>query len=445
MKDIEQNFKDSLGNYELPYNAEAWSSLSSKLDVEMPVSQGTAPAASKLKWFIASSSVIILSIATYFLIFHDRTGTGTESNTENNPITNNETSFEKASNERSNSKSEDTPEDIKVANSNSSGSVESESNSADSQVNNKTVRSEEKEYVNANDVANENSNSNENIIVNDNDGKNESIETDNNKGSELNNTSGGGLSIPFVEDVCEGASFKINNTNEVPLLVSGSGVQITLPANTIKTISIEKEGNYILRTLNGHLTEDALTFRVKRAPIVDFTIDRDTKFDNGLPTTIVNTDVIGERFEWRFNKQRVTGRSAAAHFYAKGDQDIELTVTANNGCTTTAIKSLYIDKKYNLMAENAFVPTDNDPRNSTFMPYALTVRDVNFTLIVLDPTDGHMVYKTSDSSKGWDGTDMKTGRPVAYERSYIWKVVILNTEPNEQNEYGGNIIPIQSK
>ena len=39
MKDIEQNFKDSLGNYELPYNAEAWSSLSSKLDVEMPVSQ----------------------------------------------------------------------------------------------------------------------------------------------------------------------------------------------------------------------------------------------------------------------------------------------------------------------------------------------------------------------------------------------------------------------
>ena len=66
-------------------------------------------------------------------------------------------------------------------------------------------------------------------------------------------------------------------------------------------------------------------------------------------------------------------------------------------------------------------------------------------MIILDPTDGHMVYKTSDASKGWDGTDMKTGSPVAYEKSYIWKVVILNPEANEQNEYGGNIIPIRQK
>jgi len=441
MKNIEQNFKNSLGNHELPYNATAWSSLSSKLDVQMPVSQGTAPAASKLKWIIGSCSIILLSVVTYFLIFHN----GTKTNTDNNSITNNDTPLENVSNERSNSKSNNLAEDIKFTDSNSSGNVETETNNSAS---NKAVNKEAKQNGNNINITNESNSSSENFVENglSNDARdNESIDSDIKTVSELNNGSGAIITIPVVQDVCEGFAFEINNTNEVPLVVSGAEVKITIPANTTKTISIAKEGNYSLGTLNTEVANSASTFRVKRTPIVDFTIDIETKFDKGLPTTKVNTDVIGESFEWSINKQKVTGRSAAAHFYTKGDHSIKLTVTANNGCSATAIKSLYINKKYNLMAENAFVPMDNDPRNSTFMPYALTVRNANFTLIVLDPSDGHMVYKTNDSSQGWDGTDMKTGNPVAFEKSYVWKVVVMNPEPNERNEYGGNIIPIRQK
>lgn len=441
MKNIEQNFKNSLGNHELPYNATAWSSLSSKLDIEMPVSQGTAPAASKLKWVIGSCSIILLSVVAYFLIFNN----GTKSNTENNPITNNETLLENVSDERSNSKSNNLREDIKTTDSNSSGNVKPETTNS---ATNKTVNKEAKQNVNHNNVTNESNNSSENLVENneENNGRNnESINSNIKTESELNNNSAGIITLPVVEDVCEGFSFEISNTNKVPLLVSGPEVKITIPANATKSISIDKEGSYTLGTLNNEVADNASTFRVKRAPIVDFTIDNETKFDRGLPTTKVNTDVIGESFEWSFNNQRVTGRSAAAHFYVKGNKNIELSVTANNGCSATAIKSLYINEKYNLMAENAFVPMDNDPRNSTFMPYALTVRDVNFTLIVLDPSDGHLVYKTNDSSKGWNGTDMKTGNPVAFEKPYIWKVVVLNPEPNERNEYGGNIMPIRQK
>lgn len=441
MKNIEQNFKNSLGNHELPYNANAWSSLSSKLDVQMPVSQGTAPAASKLKWIIGSGSIIVLSVVTYFLIFHY----GTKTNTQNNPITNNDTPLENVSNERSNSKSNNLAEDVKFTDSNSSGNVETETTNSASD---KTANKEETQSVNNSNITNESNSSSENFVANNvsnNDRNNMSIASDIKTESELNNTSGGIITIPVVEDVCEGFAFEINNTNEVPLVVSGSEIKITIPANTTKTISIAKEGNYSLGTLNNEVANSVSTFRVERTPSVDFTIDTETKFENGLPTTKVNTDVIGESFEWSFNNQKVTGRSAAAHFYTKGDHNIKLTVTANNGCSATAIKSLYINKKYNLMAENAFVPMDNDPRNSTFMPYALTVRNANFTLIVLDPSDGHMVYKTNDSSKGWDGTDMKTGNPVAFEKSYVWKVVVINPEPNERNEYGGNIIPIRQK
>ena len=441
MKNIEQNFKNSLGNHELPYNATAWSSLSSKLDVQMPVNQGTAPAASKLKWIIGSSSVVVLSVVTYFLIFHN----GTNTNTDNNSITNNDTPLENVSNERSNSKSNNLREDIKLTDLNSSGNTETET---DNSASDKTVNKEAKQNGNNINITNESNSSSEKFVENSlsNDARDhEIIESDIKTESELNNNSGGIITIPVVQDVCEGFAFEINNTNEVSLVVSGSEVEITIPAKTTKTISIAKEGNYSLGTLNNEVANNASTFRVKRTPSVDFTIDTETKFENGLPTTKVNTDVIGESFEWNFNNQKVTGRSAAAHFYTKGDHNLKLTVTANNGCSATAIKSLYINKKYNLMAENAFVPMDNDPRNSTFMPYALTVRNANFTLIVLDPSDGHMVYKTNDSSQGWDGTDMKTGNPVAFEKSYVWKVVVINPEPNERNEYGGNIIPIRQK
>ena len=312
---------------------------------------------------------------------------------------------------------------------------------------NSNTSSAEHRVADVNRVSNNSNGTNsiENNSATNNDGNKIPIQSETSIASETNSNSSAPLIIPAVQDVCEGASIEIDNTNNVSLQISGPEQQITIPANSIRTINISKEGVYSLRALNGNTTGNSQTFSVKRAPNVDFSIDLDNKFDKGLPTTYVNTDVIGEQFNWSFNKQKATGRSAGAHFYAKGEHEIELTVTANNGCTSSIVKSIFIDENYNLMAENAFIPTDNDPRNNTFMPYALTVRDVKFTLIVLDPSDGHMVFKTNDSSNGWDGTDMKTGSPVAFEKSYIWKVVILNPEPNEQNEYGGNIIPIRQK
>ena len=118
MKDIEQNFKNSLENYELPYNATAWDSLSSKLDIEMPVSEATSPAASNFKWYIASSSVIILGVVAYFLFFNNNT------ETENNSIIKNETTRETTSNDRSEVNNDKVPEQIKDNNSSTSETVE---------------------------------------------------------------------------------------------------------------------------------------------------------------------------------------------------------------------------------------------------------------------------------------------------------------------------------
>ena len=122
-----------------------------------------------------------------------------------------------------------------------------------------------------------------------------------------------------------------------------------------------------------------------------------------------------------------------------------MTVKDANGCSSSITKSIRIYEKYNLMAVNSFIPEDIDDRNNTFMPFALTQRNVKFNLIIIDPTDGHNVFQSNDATNAWNGIDKSTGNGVNYGMTYIWKVIIENAEPNENNEYAGNITPIQKR
>ena len=74
------------------------------------------------------------------------------------------------------------------------------------------------------------------------------------------------------------------------------------------------------------------------------------------------------------------------------------------------------------------------------MPFALTQRDVNFTLTIVDPRDNSVVYSTQDATKGWDGTDQRTGSMTPSETVYIWKVQLENPLPNERQVYAGTVV-----
>ena len=73
------------------------------------------------------------------------------------------------------------------------------------------------------------------------------------------------------------------------------------------------------------------------------------------------------------------------------------------------------------------------------MPFALTQRDVKFTLIILDRRDGGIVYQTSDASMPWNGIDMRSGQLVNSNQDFIWKVQLVNPLPGESSEYKGII------
>jgi hypothetical protein len=95
---------------------------------------------------------------------------------------------------------------------------------------------------------------------------------------------------------------------------------------------------------------------------------------------------------------------------------------------------------YNLLAVNAFNPQSTNSRNSSFMPYALTIRQTPFKLIVLDPDTGGLVFETSDADDAWDGIDRRDGKLVPGNKAYIWKVVLQNPVAGEKSEYRGTIV-----
>lgn len=410
---LENSIKESLESFEAPYNPDAWKAMSTKLDTVMPTSSfGTS-----LKWIAAASVIVVASVSTYFIFKEDGTAKQntiqiadtTEKTTENKANTS--TPDSNTSNEEKSINQSENLNAIIDENVSYSNDEESLENNVvvDSSI--EDVTAEVNENVDSIKEGNDDSKSDVIVPI---------------------------IHMPKMSALCSGESVSIKNTNTTDLEITGPGYNKIIKANSTLNTELENVGTY---TIYNSINNSTSTFNVKSLPKVDFTIDHENKFENGLPT-IRLTSASGSDLTWNVNNIEYKGNEIDIHMYNRGVQNITLTSQGSNGCDNSVNKQVFNEEKYNLMAVNSFIPNDNDPRLNTFMPFALTQRNTKFTLIIIDPTDGHNVYQTNDSSHGWDGTDMKTGQQVKYETTYIWKVFIDTPERGENNEYAGNIIPI---
>ncbi|MDX2362815.1 MAG: PKD domain-containing protein [Crocinitomicaceae bacterium] len=433
---IENSIKQSLENFEAPYNANAWAQMNARLDAQMP----TTPK-STTKWYVAASAIVVVATASYFLFTGETNSTEDQSNIaqlDENSTTENTTEVTTSS--ESNNDVNNTASD--------ENNTTQTSNEIGNEVTNEITIDPFPIFngpVNAGGNGT-GTNPNDNLgLTPSNGGNNPGTSPNDNGGDQTSTETSSALVVPRVADMCQGETFVVINTNDAPLLVLGPDMYFMIPANEERTLRANKSGNYTIGALESGTGTERIEFMVNDAPGVDFTIDGTTKFENGLPTTIVESTGAGSEFEWIFGGQKINGNTAEAHFYTKGEHSITLTVTGNNGCTSTETKTVYVEDNYNLMAVNSFRPNSNNPQTNTFMPYALTERNVQFTLIIIDPTDGHVVYETSDATQGWDGVDKRSGQLVAFENSYIWKVTIQKLQPGEaSNDYSGHVIPVHS-
>lgn len=411
---LENSIKESLKGYEVPYNAAAWTAMNAKLDAKMPV--GKTGGGATLKWVATGAAVLAVAGVSYFSL-----------KSENSVAENSITIAEKS----------DSTNNSKTSTQSSNEEVVDNTNVVTS-VSNEDIINETNLQISDNTTQNIDQNGQTSEEINEDKTTSETKEekTDNNTVNPVSNKPSNTIEIPSISDLCAGETINVENSNDLEMTIEGPNYSKTIDAGSSAVLNFVNTGSY--RTAVGNKMK---SFTVKALPAVDFSIDTDNKFENGLPSTLL-VGTSGSNLEWSHKNGSEEGNEIDVHFFKKGHYPITLTSTGANGCSNSITKDHYVSEDYNLMAVNAFIPGHHDPQRSTFMPFALMERNVKFNLIVLDPTDGHTVFQTNDSSNGWNGVDKRTGMQVSPEKLFIWKVTIENPERGESNEYAGNIIPI---
>jgi PKD repeat protein len=248
--------------------------------------------------------------------------------------------------------------------------------------------------------------------------------------------------VPSVANICLNESTTINNPNKQELTVVGPNGITTIKGNSSLQFTPDSEGIYNLGFMVNGIFNSKESFVVKPFPKADFTIDETYNYENGAPSINLSTNSQGVAHSWAFEGQNGTtsGTETKAHFFYKGEYDISLTVTGSNSCKSTVTKSVQIDETYNLMAHNVFDPMSSDNRLNSFMPTGLAQRSADFRMIIIDPTDGAIIFETSDVSNPWRGLDKRNGQMVSANKAYIWIATLNNPLKGENPEYKGTIV-----
>ena len=243
---------------------------------------------------------------------------------------------------------------------------------------------------------------------------------------------------------CQGETLQMEENKNYQRFISYAGKKIHYSYNEAISLKLTEPGKVVLMANSGPYGqfEEFGSFTVNAVPNLTLQSERSITYEDGLPKISIQAEASEGQINWHSTNILTmnTGKNVEVFAFDKGFAIVEVQATASNGCTAKEKEMIQIPSDYNLLAVNAFNPQSLDSRNSTFMPYALTIRQTSFRLIVLDPDNGGLVYETTDASNAWDGIDRRDGKLVPSNKAYIWKVVIQHPVPGEKGEYRGTIV-----
>lgn len=420
---IEELFKSSLENSEIPFDPKAWESMSSRLDQAFPVSNAPKPS---YKWAWISGAAVVAGISAFLLFGNDtNTTTGTSQPAQT--------------------------ASIKVKEEAAGSADKAESNKAENVQ--PTAARDQKNELEKPKKANSNKGYGQ-ALCSGYPGPGHA------EGFGLPVSAMTGKIVPEIinpfafvlplvnEKYCEGEKLSFRNTNDYSIsLISNNGTSYTVDGGKILTVDLA-EGTYsFVYTKHGKpVTESA--FKVLPAPKADFSIDAEMLYDHGLPVNELKAvHVQGNDYTWTNAKGEVLSRDKKfdVHLFTKGDHEITLKVGNANGCSGEVTKTVRCESNYNLLAVTGFNPESSYEENRTFIPYALSEsgRNIPFEMEIIDFKTGQVVYKTKNANEPWDGVSKITNQMVPSGSTFIWRVTIYKKEIGEpKNVYQGTITRI---
>lgn len=421
---IEELFKKSLENHEFPYNEAAWQQLESHLPKKVNLFN-------KWRW-LGGAAIVGSMLATTFFLWNGREKT-MQSAKNTNEIQKKVT-VQKAKNSTTSSNNSENKNEV-VTN---QSLVASTNNPELTPISNETqpvfINKIPSNFTDANS-SNDNHTSTLNTVQ-------QFIEENvisNNKPSK--NT----IIFPVFKDKCQGETIEVYNSNSSPIFVKEpNGVFTRIEGNESVSLTLSNAGKYSFVVLDGKtIINESKSFAVSAAQAVHLISENQLDFETGLPTIKASIDGDENLVKWYINGKLQTKQAKYQQFnlFNRGTYEIK-TVLSEGNCKSVDTRQVTVSEDYNLLAVNAFDPYSSDHRKTTFLPFALTVRNTSFKLVILEPESGAVIFETNDVSQPWDGMDKRTGKMVPSNKAYIWKVNLSQPVEGEKSTYQGTITRI---
>lgn len=162
---------------------------------------------------------------------------------------------------------------------------------------------------------------------------------------------------------------------------------------------------------------------IHEAPEAEFNAMKQ-EYEGHIPSVhFENRSLGGKEYLWEFGDGSSSAVAHPDHVYLKkGVYAVRLTVTNESGCTDTREHEVRIERDYNLDAPLSFSP-NGDGNDDLFMPEALRTLGVRFNLVVQDATTGRKVYETGDATRPWTGRVDNRGE-LCRAGEYVWMATI---------------------
>ncbi|MBS1634325.1 MAG: T9SS type B sorting domain-containing protein [Bacteroidetes bacterium] len=194
-------------------------------------------------------------------------------------------------------------------------------------------------------------------------------------------------------------------------------------AQSTPYVCFMQSGNYTgtltVQTSNGCPVQPAVIsgIDIYPVPVADFVSDTyETTFTNPI-FQLSNTSPGSNQVSWLADGYSYSGDNITLNLGNEGIYPVKLVAVNNFGCRDSVTKNLVVKSDFTLYAPNAFTP-NGDIFNAVFMPVGMGWKEETFTLYIFDRW-GNVLYKTTDTHKGWDGTKQGV---VVEQDVYVWKV-----------------------
>ncbi|MFT7101800.1 MAG: gliding motility-associated-like protein [Bacteroidia bacterium] len=420
--------KESLENFEMPYDANAWA----EFEKQLPQSGGAATGGSQLGWkAVALVAALATSVATIWYLNSDKEGVISDSAVVEQVETTQEQSpsVEENRSELSepivlekNSTKVSVSEKQQIANSETT--IDNEVQSA---IDNKTVGSEEMAKAADSEIQNLD--------------KKTLPPADKPAHKKANVQPLIASFIPSSIKVCVGDGVRfINESSDLKAKMAwdfgdgGSSDELN-PSH-----SFMASGNYevTLRTERDSKSADRMVnVTVNPTPVTDIDATLVKEGYEAIPFYRFETVLKpNEAAFWSFTDGSKAQTAVVNHLFRNaGKSEATLTVKNSFGCSVSDTWKTENRKPFDFFAPTGFSP-DGDGNNDAFMPGALADMGVSFGMVILDQK-GQEVFRTSSSSEPWNGKANNNGRKLD-AGIYVWTVV-LKKEIVTKKTFSGTI------